>query len=607
MKKNLLARLVVVSLLALAVPGPAGAAIPGTLPDPGTATVNTASPVKVYILSGQSNMVGMGQIAGTEPGTLETITSAGMFPHMVDGVGSWTVRDDVTYKGVITATGQGPLTPGVQGSTFGPEMQFGQVMGDFHGEPVLLLKVSQGNRSLAWDILPPGSERYTVNGITYAGYGDRDDQWSDTDPYTPIATWYAGKQYDDYVTATHDVLDNFGTTFPEYADRGYEIGGFVWWQGHKDSQNTVHASRYELNLVNFIKSFRSEFSVPAAPFVMATIGFGGWGMSGNYLTVANAQLAVSGETDNYPEFVDNVKTVESRDYWRTAAESPRNEGHHYNRNAETYMLVGDALGQAMSSLQFTRAFLTVDRQTGEIKIVNPADGDMDMDLEAYSITSAAGALDPTSWTTIAGNYDLAGDGSVDSDGNWTVLTGTNGELSEEAQLGGNDGLITIGAEVSLGVGAWVRNLTRDLRFTYTDTDGALQELSVRYVGTPIALGDLNFDGTVGGADWAIFLAGNQADLSALSAAEAYQMGDLDGDGDNDIYDFALFREAYELDNPAPGAFAEMLAAYSVPEPTSLMLLALGAAGLGMWRRRRARPGITHIGKIHSATFNRRNS
>jgi len=100
------------------------------------------------------------------------------------------------------------------------------------------------------------------------------------------------------------------------------------------------------------------------------------------------------------------------------------------------------------------------------------------------------------------------------------------------------------------------------------------------------LGDLNLDKVVDALDWPLFLAGNQADLSALTPEEAYLLGDLDGDLDNDIEDFALFREAYERGNPAAGAFAEMVAAYSVPEPSSMMLLAAGAAGLRLWRRRR---------------------
>ena len=73
-------------------------------------------------------------------------------------------------------------------------------------------------------------------------------------------------------------------------------------------------------------------------------------MSGNTLTVANAQLAVSGGKGKYPEFTDNVTTVDTRDFWREANISPREQGFHYNQNAETYMLVGESLGKAMTKL-----------------------------------------------------------------------------------------------------------------------------------------------------------------------------------------------------------------------------------------------------------------
>ena len=123
----------------------------------------------------------------------------------------------------------------------------------------------------------------------------------------------------------------------------------MWWQGHKDG-NPAHAGRYEQNLVRLIKAWRTEFKAPKAPFVLATIGFGGWAMAGPHLAVANAQLAVSGEKGKYPEFAGNVKPVEIRKFWRAVEVSPRNQGYHYNRNAETYMLVGDALGRGMVDL-----------------------------------------------------------------------------------------------------------------------------------------------------------------------------------------------------------------------------------------------------------------
>lgn len=161
--------------------------------------------------------------------------------------------------------------------------------------------------------------------------------------------WYAGKQYDDFVRDIHEVLNNLPKYFPSYKNQGHEISGFIWWQGHKD-QNAAHASRYELNLVNLIKHLRKEFDAPKAPFVLATIAFGGRDLKGHGLTVAKAQLAVSGDTGKYPEFAGNVKAVDARGFWRDKEVSPNGQGYHYNHNAATYMEVGNALGWAMADL-----------------------------------------------------------------------------------------------------------------------------------------------------------------------------------------------------------------------------------------------------------------
>ena len=311
-------------------------------------TVGKKVPFKITYLTDAAN--GLGWVQRTDiPGTLETIVKKdGKFPHLVDDEGNWTVRSDVTYKGVISATGQGPLTVGIQGNTIGPELGFGHVMGYYYDEPVLLIKASIGNRRLGWDILPPGSERFTYDGRVYAGYKDTPSSWVEGEP-KKVVNWYAGKQYYDFVKATHEVLDDFDQLFPQYKDQGFEIAGFAWWQGHKDG-NPARASRYEKNLVRLIKTLRKEFDAPQAPFVLGTIGFRGWEMQGPHLTVANAQLAVSGKNGRYPEFRGNVLTVETRDFWRTVDGSPRNQGYHYNRNAETYMLVGEALGRGMVEL-----------------------------------------------------------------------------------------------------------------------------------------------------------------------------------------------------------------------------------------------------------------
>jgi alpha-galactosidase len=306
---------------------------------------------RIIYLTDQAN--GLGWIARMDiPGTLATIVKRdGKFAYLVDEQGNWVERKDVWYKGVVTAGANKWLSVGCGAgdNNIGPELGFGHIVGDYHEEPVLILKASQGNRSLGWDYLPPGSEQFEHEGYIYAGYKDSPERWEKGTTPEPI-NWYAGKQYDDCFSAAHDVLDNFDENFPHWKGRGYEIAGFVWWQGHKDTGSEVYAQRYEQNLVHLIKTLRKEFGAPQAPFVIATIGFGGWKLDGNGLTVANAQLAVSGDKGKYPEFRGNVLTVETRDFWREPEVSPKNQGYHYNQNAETYMLVGDALGRGMLEL-----------------------------------------------------------------------------------------------------------------------------------------------------------------------------------------------------------------------------------------------------------------
>ncbi len=43
-------------------------------------------------------------------------------------------------------------------------------------------------------------------------------------------------------------------------------------------------------------------------------------------------------------------TVETRDFWREPEVSPRNQDFHYNQNAETCTLVGEAMGKGMIKL-----------------------------------------------------------------------------------------------------------------------------------------------------------------------------------------------------------------------------------------------------------------
>jgi alpha-galactosidase len=298
------------------------------------------------------NASGLGWTARLDvPGTLTTVVKEqGKFPYLIDKDRNWVSRDDVWYKGVVTATANKWLSIGCGAgdAQIGPELGFGHIMGDFHEEPVLILKTSQGNRGLAWDFLPPGSERYEVGDTVYAGYKDTAPSWKKGEQPGNV-NWYAGKQYDDCVTAAKDVLSKFDESFPQWKGRRYEIAGFVWFQGHKDTGSEVTASRYEQNLVRLIHSLRKDFNAPEAPFVV-TVGCGNEGREGFGLTVAEAQLAVDGSKGKYAEFKGNVKTVETRDFFPKVEESPKDQGFHYHQNAGTYMQIGEAMGKGMLEL-----------------------------------------------------------------------------------------------------------------------------------------------------------------------------------------------------------------------------------------------------------------
>ena len=329
------------------------------IPSPDDKPADLSQPVQVYILLGQSNMLGFGRVGPKETkGSLEfMVKEQGKYSHLVDAAGNWTIRQDVRYVHVMDQRGVDYkdlekfddvrnewLTPN---KSFGPELGFGNVIGDFHDQPVLLLKACIGNRSLGWDLLPPGSERFEFEGKIYAGYHDVANFWDQgTDP-KPVP-WYAGRQYDADTAHAKAVLNNLEKYYPGYRGQGYEVAGFVWWQGHKD-QSAALASRYEQNLVQLIKMLRQDFHAPNAKFVLAT-GCGNSGREGFGLQIAEAQLAVDGELAKYADFTDNVKAIDTRDLWREADVSPVNQGHHYNHNAETYYETGERLGRAMSEM-----------------------------------------------------------------------------------------------------------------------------------------------------------------------------------------------------------------------------------------------------------------
>lgn len=284
-----------------------------------------SGPVKVFILAGQSNMEGAGAIQGNlkrndGKGGLEYLVkdsaTAERFKHLVDAKGDWVVRDDVWIwyfdrKGGLT------VGYGARPDRIGPELQFGNVVGDLYEEQVLLIKIAWGGKSLGKDFRPPSSG-------------------GDVGPY-----------YKELLKHVHDVLANLKTHFPKYDGQGYEIVGLGWHQGWNDRVNQAFNDAYEVNMANFIRDIRKDLKLEGLPFVIAETGMSGHAEKHpRALSLMRAQAAVA----KLDEFKGNVAFVGTKDFYRPPEESPSGQSYHWNSNAETYFLIGDGMAKAMIEL-----------------------------------------------------------------------------------------------------------------------------------------------------------------------------------------------------------------------------------------------------------------
>jgi len=130
------------------------------LPDPDGKPADLSKPVQVYILLGQSNMLGFGRVAGDKDGTLEhAVKTKKLYPYLVDDAGKWTERQDVRNVRIM-GSGTGGMRGfnnewmTIKGGRIGPEIGIGHHVGQATEAPVLILKSCIGNRALGWDLLP---------------------------------------------------------------------------------------------------------------------------------------------------------------------------------------------------------------------------------------------------------------------------------------------------------------------------------------------------------------------------------------------------------------------------------------------------------------------
>ena len=351
-------------------------------------------PVKVFILAGQSNMEGKGRVDPLLNHQITAPETKDFFAHLHKD-GKYVERDDVWINYLER---RGKLTVGYGSpGRIGLELEFGHVMGNHFEEPVLLIKAAWGGKSIGRDFRPPSSglqpkekiDEFVENMVKRDYNNLIRNEWNQAKKDSPKIT---RKEIEEKSDASIDairktkgdeyrkeVIDSYGhyyrlmmseiktalselkTRFPDYDGRGYNIAGFVWFQGWNDMYNGFQ-DEYAANMKNFIRDVRKDLSKPNLPFAIGIMGQNGFKPAkGNMAIVKAAQASMN----DVPEFAGNVRAIPTDVYWDRRADTAfptwrdnvdeweklgSDFPYHYLGSTITFTKIGRALGQVMKEL-----------------------------------------------------------------------------------------------------------------------------------------------------------------------------------------------------------------------------------------------------------------
>ncbi len=289
----------------------------------GVASPAAAKPLKVFILAGQSNMQGHANVS-TLDSMADDPKTAPILKKMLDADGKPRVCDKVWissvgcagdgWSDVIEQTGKLTAGFGASPSEIGPEFTFGIYMEKALGEPILLIKTSWGGRSLCLDFRPPSAGPYVLSDFELARLKERG---VDAGKDQAEKTKDSGVFYRHMIAHVKKVLADIKRVVPDYdPQQGYELAGFVWFQGWNDLVNTWRYPRHDYDeygqlLATFIRDVRKDLSAPKLPFVIGVIGVDGVKAGPNIQALRQAQIAPT----LLPEFQGNVVAVPTAPFW----------------------------------------------------------------------------------------------------------------------------------------------------------------------------------------------------------------------------------------------------------------------------------------------------
>ena len=302
------------------------------------ASFSAANPLKVYILAGQSNMEGHAKLSSFDHIGMDPKT-APILKEMRGASGEPVELEDVwiTYRTgkEEDQPGIGKLTSGFgarrvsteDGGKIGPEFTFGIYTRKLVNEPILIIKTAWGGKSINTDFRPPSAGPYEFNEKQLETYKK---QGKDIAKMKAERNAKVGRYFRMMMEHVRSVLADPGKIHPGYnAKDGYELGGFVWFQGWNDMVDSgTYPDRgekggydqYSEVMAHFIRDVRSELNSPNLPFVIGVMGAGGptdlyGSRQQRYKNTHQYFRDSMAAPASLPEFRGNVTAVLTEKYW----------------------------------------------------------------------------------------------------------------------------------------------------------------------------------------------------------------------------------------------------------------------------------------------------
>ena len=183
--------------------------------------------VPVYILAGQSNSNGEGEVGGAEgalPLDLQNLTGVYILNNQTSNT-----YELLSYSSTGANQKDNPSSGRPNG--IGQEMKLGQLLSGFHSQDVFFIKEATGSQKIA-----------------------------------DGGTWHPSPQGARWTSLTSKL--NFSRQYFQNNNLNFEIRAVIWAQGEADGLNSADANNYESNLLEVISEFRSLTEVPDLPFLM---------------------------------------------------------------------------------------------------------------------------------------------------------------------------------------------------------------------------------------------------------------------------------------------------------------------------------------------------